>query len=129
MGQRKLWLGTEVIKHKYYHSEDPKYGQPFQILAVQLESIKQGKFSDWIENGEIQFGDGISVSFSDYLNKIRLMGEDWKKMKERISDEICKDLNRILDMCENLNNETRVKDVVAYKIHYVGDPKEVCQIL
>lgn len=128
MGQRKLWLGTEVIKHKYYHSEDPKYGQPFQILAVQLESIEK-EFSDWIENGEIQFGDGISVSFSDYLNKIRQVGEDWKKMKDKISDDICKDLNRILDMCENLNNETRVKDVVAYKIHYVGDPKEVCQIL
>ena len=128
MGQRKLWLGTEVIKHKYYHSEDPKYGQPFQILAVQLESIEK-EFSSWIENGEIQLGDGISVSFSDYLNKIRQVGEDWKKMKDKISDDICKDLNRILDMCENLNNETRVKDVVAYKIHYVGETKDKVQIL
>lgn len=127
MGQ-KLWLGTEVMKHKYYHSEDPKNGQPFQIVAIQLESIEK-EFSDWIENGEIQFGDGISVSFSDYLNKIRQVGEDWKKMKDKISDDICKDLNRILDMCENLNNETRVKDVVAYKIHYVGEPKNKVQIL
>ena len=128
MGQRKLWLGTEVMKHKYYHSEDPKYGQPFQIMAIQFESIEK-EFSSWIENGKIQFGDGIFVSFSDYLNKIRQVGEDWKKMKDKISDDICKDLNRILDMCENLNNKTRVKDVVAYKIHYVGEPKDKVQIL
>jgi hypothetical protein len=126
MGQRKLWLGTEVMKHKYYHSEDPKYGQPFQILAIQLESIEK-EFSSWIENGEIQFGDGISVSFSDYLNKIRQVGEDWKKMKDKISDDICKDLNKLFEMCEM--TVTRVKDVVALKVHYLGEPKGKYQIL
>jgi len=131
MGQRK-WLGTKVMKNKYHHSEDPKYGQAFQIIAVQFESIEKEKFSDWIEDGEIQFGSGISISFSEYLNRLQKMGEtdsEWKKMKNKISDDLCRNLNGILGMCTNLNKVTRIKDVVAYKVHYLGDQKGVYQIL
>ena len=131
MGQRK-WLGTKVMKNKYHHSEDPKYGQAFQIIAVQFECIEREKFSDWIENGEIQFEDEVSISFSEYLNRMQKMGEtdlEWKKMKRKISDDICQNINEIFDMCKNLGNITRIKDVVAYKIHYFGDPKDVFQIL
>jgi len=129
MGQRKLWLGTEVMKHKYYHSEDPKYGQPFQIVALQLESI-EGKFTGWIEEGEILFGGDVSIDFSDYLNEIRKVGEndrEVKRMKDKISDDICEDLNRLLEMSSM--TVTRVKDVVALKVHYLGEPKGKYQIL
>ena len=130
MRQKKFWLGTEVMNHKYYHSEDPKYGQPFQIMAVQLESIEKGKFTGWIEEGEILLGGGVSISFSDYLNKIRKVGEndkEVKKMKDKISDDICKDLNKVFEMCSM--TVTRVKDVVALKVHYLGEPKGKYQIL
>ena len=130
MGQRKFWLGTEVMDHKYYRSEDPKYGQPFQIVAIQLESIEREKFTRWIEKGEILFGRGVSVSFSDYLNEIRKVGEndrEVKKMKDKISDDICKDLNKLFEMCSM--TVTRVKDVVALKVHYLGEPKGNYQIL
>jgi hypothetical protein len=131
MGQRKrkLWLGTEVIDHKYYRSEDPKYGQPFQIVAIQLESIEKEKFTGWIEDGEIPFGGGV-IDFSDYLKKIRKVGEndrEVKKMKDKISDDICKDLNKLFEMCSI--TVTRVKDVVALKVHYLGEPKGKYQIL
>jgi hypothetical protein len=131
MGQRK-WLGMKVMKDKYHHSEDPRYGRSFQIKAIQFESIEKEKFSSWIEDGEIQFGGGITISFSDYLKRMRKMGKtnlEWKIMKNKMSDAICRDLNRLVDMCTNLNEITRVKDVVAYKVHYFGDPKEVYQIL
>lgn len=130
--EQKEWLGTRVMKHKYYHSEDPKYGWAFQIVAVQFESIENEKFSDWIEEGDIQFGDGISINFYDYLKKLRKMGKtyvEWKKMKDLISDDLCRDINRMLDICTNLGKITRVKDVVAYKVHYLGDSKNEYQIL
>ena len=130
MGQRKIWLGTEVVDHKYYRSEDPKYGQPFQVVAIQLESIEKGKFTGWIEDGEILFGGGVSVSFSDYLKKIRKVGEndrEVKRMKDKISDDICRDLNKLLEMSSM--TVTRVKDVVALKVHYLGEPKGENQIL
>ena len=128
MGQKNLWLGMEVMKHKYYHFEDPKYGQPFQIVAIQLESI-DGKFTGWIEDGEIPFGEGV-IDFSDYLKKIRKVGEndrEVKKMKDKISDDISKDLNKLFEMCEM--TVTRVKDVVALKVHYLGEPNGKYQIL
>ena len=131
MRQKRIWLGTETMNHKYHHSEDPKFGQAFQIMAIQFESI-DGDYTDWIENGEIQFESKISISSSDYLFRMRKMGEtnlEWMKMKNKISDELCGDINRLIDMCTNLNDVTRVKDVVAYKIHYLGDKKGVYQIL
>lgn len=128
MGQRKrIWLGTEVMDHKYNHSEDPKYGQAFQIIAIQLESI-DNDFTDWIEKGKIQLCGGMEIDFSEYLKGLRKMGEndrEWKKMKEMISDEICKDLNTLFGMASK--KITPVKDIVAYKIRYIGDRK--CQIL
>jgi hypothetical protein len=130
MGQRKFWLGTEVMGHKYYRSEDPKYGQPFQIVAVQLESIEEGKFTGWIENGKIPTGGGVFIDFSDYLKKIRKVGEnnrEVKRMKDKISDDICKDLNKLIEMCSM--TVTRVKDVVALKVHYLGEPKGENRIL
>ena len=130
MGQSK-WLGEKVMKQKYHHSENPRYGWSFQIKAIQFESIER-KFSSWIEDGEIQFGEGITLSFSDYLKKMRKMGKtnlEWKKMKDKISDDICRDFNLLADICTNINGVTRVKDVVAYKVHYFGDPKDVYQIL
>lgn len=129
MGQRKFWLGTEVMDHKYYRSEDLKYGQPFQIVAIQLESI-EGKFTGWIKNGEFLFGGGVCVDFSDYLNELRKVGEndrEIKKMKNEISDIICKDLNNLLEISSM--TATRVKDVVALKVHYLGEPKGKYQIL
>ena len=124
MGRKKFWLGTEVMNHKYYRSEDPKYGQPFQIVAIQLESIEREKFTGWIENGEIMFGENEGIDFSEYLNRIRKVGEndrEVKRMKDKISDDICKDLNKLFEMCEM--TVTRVKDVVALKVHYLGEPK------
>lgn len=126
MGQRK-WLGEKVMKQKYHHSEDPKYGQAFQIIAIQLESI-DNDFTDWIEKGKIQLCGGIQVDFSEYLKGLRKMGEndrEWKKMKEMISDEVCGDLNTLFGMA--LKKITPVKDIVAFKIRYIGDRK--CQIL
>lgn len=131
MGQRKFWLGTEVMDHKYYHSEDPKYGQPFQIVAIQLESIEKGKFTGWIENGKIPAGGGVFIDFSDYLKQIRKVGEndrEVKRMKDKISDAICKDLNKLMEMC-SIATVTRVKDVVALKVHYLGEPMGKYQIL
>jgi hypothetical protein len=115
------------MDHKYNHSEDPKYGQAFQIIAIQLESI-DNDFTDWIEKGEIQLCGGIQVDFSEYLKGLRRMGEndrEWKKMKEMISDEVCGDLNTLFGMA--LKKITPVKDIVAFKIRYIGDRK--CQIL
>ena len=130
MGQRK-WLGTKVMKTKYHHSEDPKYGRKFQIVAVQFESIEK-KFSDWIEEGKVQVGRGISIDFSEYLGRIREMGRndlEWKKMKTKISDDVCKDFNTMMGMCTNLDDVIRVKDIVAYKIRYLWDPIGETQIL
>ena len=128
MGQRKrIWLGTEVMDHKYGHTEDPMYGQAFQIVAIQLESI-DNDYTDWIEKGKIQLGGGTEIDFSEYLKGLRKMGEndrEWKKMKEMISNDICGDLNTLFGMA--LKKITPVKDVVAYKIRYIGDRK--CQIL
>lgn len=129
MGQ-KIWLGTKVVDHKYHHSEDPKYGQMFQITAIQFESIEKGKFSDWID-GKIQFEeDNTLINFSEYFTKVRKVGEnirDWKKTKDKISENVCKDLNTIIGM--SVKRITPIKDIVAYKVHYVGDPKGTCQIL
>jgi hypothetical protein len=128
MGQRrKIWLGNAVMDHKYNHSEDPKYGQAFQIIAIQLESI-DNDFTDWIEKGKIQLCGGMEIDFSEYLKGLRKMGEndrEWKKMKEMISDEVCGDLNTLFGMA--LKKITPVKDIVAFKIRYIGDRK--CQIL
>jgi len=128
MGQRrKIWLGNAVMDHKYNHSEDPKYGQAFLIIAIQLESI-DNDFTDWIEKGKIQLCGGMEIDFSEYLKGLRKMGEndrEWKKMKEMISDEVCGDLNTLFGMA--LKKITPVKDIVAFKIRYIGDRK--CQIL
>ena len=128
MGQRKrIWLGKAVMDHKYSHSEDPKYGQAFQIVAIQLESI-DNDFTDWIEKGKIRLCGGIQIDFSEYLKGLRKMGEndrEWKKMKEMISDEVCEDLNTLFG--RTLKKITPVKDIVAFKIRYIGDRK--CQIL
>jgi hypothetical protein len=124
MGRRKFWLGTEVMSHKYYRSEDPKYGQPFQIQAIQLESIER-EFTGWIEEGKISFGGGECIDFSDYLNKLRKVGEndrEVKKMKDRISDDVCEDLNKLFEMYSM--DVTRVKDVVALKVHYLGERED-----
>jgi hypothetical protein len=95
-----------------------------------LESIEKGKFTGWIEKGEILFGGGVSVNFSDYLKQIRKVGEndrEVKRMKDKISDDICKDLNKLMEMCSM--TVTRVKDVVALKVHYLGEPKGENRIL
>lgn len=130
MGQRKkFWLGTEVIDHKYGHSEDPKYGQAFQIVAIQLESI-DNYFTGWIGKGKIQLCSGMQVDFSEYLKGLRKMGEsdlEWKRMKKMISNDICGDLNKLFGMA--LKKITPVKDIVAFKIRYLGDPRSKCQIL
>jgi hypothetical protein len=127
--KRKFWLGTEVMDHKYGHTEDPMYGQAFQIMAIQLESI-DNEFTDWIENGKVRLCGGIEIDFSEYLKGLRKMGEndrEWKKMKEMISNDICGDLNTLFGMA--LKNITPVKDIVAFKIRYLGDPRSKCQIL
>jgi hypothetical protein len=127
MGQRKrIWLGTEVMNHKYGHTEDPMYGQAFQIVAIQSESI-DNDYTDWIEKGKINLC-GIQIDFSEYLKGLRKMGEndrEWKKMKEMISNDICGDLNTLFGMASK--KITPVKDIVAFKIRYIGDRK--CQIL
>ena len=128
MGQRrKSWLGKAVLDHKYGHTEDPKYGQAFQIMAIQLESI-DNDYTDWIEKGKINLCSDITIDFSEYLKDLRKMGEndrEWKKMKEMISNDICGDLNTLFGMSSK--KITPVKDIVAYKIRYIGDRK--CQIL
>lgn len=126
---RKIWLGKAVLDQKYGHTEDPKYGQDFQIVAIQLESINND-YTDWIEKGKINLCGGMTVDFSEYLNKIRMVGEndrEVKKMKNKISDDICKDLNKLIEMCSM--TVTRVKDVVALKVHYLGEPRGKYQIL
>ena len=127
MGQRKrIWLGTKVMEHKYGHTEDPMYGQAFQIVAIQLESI-DNDYTDWIEKGKINLC-GVMIDFSEYLKDLRKMGEndrEWKKMKEMISNDICEDLNKLFGMVSK--KITPVKDIVAFKIRYIGDRK--CQIL
>lgn len=123
---RKIWLGKAVLDQKYGHTESPKYGQAFQIMAIQLESINND-YTDWIEKGKIRLC-GMTVDFSEYLKGLRKMGEndrEWKKMKEMISDEVCGDLNTLFGMA--LKKITPVKDIVAFKIRYIGDRK--CQIL
>jgi len=124
---RRIWLGKAVLDHKYGHTEDPMYGQAFQIVAIQLESINND-YTDWIEKGKIRLCGGIEIDFSEYLKGLRKMGEndrEWKKMKEMISNDICGDLNTLFGMA--LKKITPVKDIVAYKIRYIGDRK--CQIL
>lgn len=124
---RRIWLGKVVLDQKYGHTEVPKYGQAFQIMAIQLESINND-YTDWIEKGKIRLCDGMMVDFSEYLKGLRKMGEndrEWKKMKEMISNDICEDLNTLFGMASK--KITPVKDIVAYKIRYIGDRK--CQIL
>jgi len=123
---RRIWLGKAVLDQKYGHTESPKYGQAFQIVAIQLESINND-YTDWIEKGKIQCG-CMTVDFSEYLKGLRKMGEndrEWKKMKEMISNDICGDLNTLIGMASK--KITPVKDIVAYKIRYIGGRK--CQIL
>jgi hypothetical protein len=124
---RRIWLGKAVLDQKYGHTESPKYGQAFQIVAIQLESI-DNDYTDWIEKGKINLYGGMTVDFSEYLKGLRKMGEndrEWKKMKEMISNDICGDLNTLFGMSSK--KITPVKDIVAYKIRYIGDRK--CQIL
>ena len=124
---RRIWLGKAVLDQKYGHTEDPKYGQAFQIMAIQLKSINND-YTDWIEKGKIRLCGGMTVDFSEYLKGLRKMGEndrEWKKMKEMISNDICGDLNTLFGMASK--KITPVKDIVAYKIRYIGDRK--CQIL
>jgi len=124
---RKIWLGNAVLDQKYDHTEDPKYGQAFQIVAIQLESI-DNDFTDWIEKGKVRLCGGMCIDFSEYLKGLRKMGEndrEWKKMKEMISDEVCRDLNTMFGMA--IKKITPVKDIAAFKIRYIGDHK--CQIL
>ena len=123
---RRIWLGKAVLDQKYGHTESPKYGQAFQIVAIQLESINND-YTDWIEKGKIRLC-SMTVDFSEYLKGLRKMGEndrEWKKMKEMISNDICGDLNTLFGMASK--KITPVKDIVAYKIRYIGDRK--CQIL
>ena len=124
---RRIWLEKEVLDQKYGHAENPKYGQAFQIMAIQLESISND-YTDWIERGKINLCSGMTIDFSEYLKGLRKMGEndrEWKKMKEMISNDICGDLNTLFGMASK--KITPVKDIVAYKIRYIGDRK--CQIL
>lgn len=117
------------MDHKYPHTEDPKYGQAFQIIAIQLESI-DNDYTDWIEKGKIRLEGEMCIDFSEYLKGLRKMGKndyEWKKMKNMISDEVCGDLNTLFGM--TLKKITPVKDIVAYKIRYLGDPRSKCQIL
>lgn len=124
---RRIWLGKAVLDQKYGHTKNPKYGQVFKIVAIQLKSI-DNDYTDWIEKGKIQLCSDITIDFSEYLKGLRKMGEndqEWKKMKEIISNDICGDLNMLFGMTSK--KITPVKDIVAFKIRYIGDRK--CQIL
>lgn len=110
-------MGRKKENKRFYPTEeDPRYGQAFQIVEVQFQDIDRD-FTGWIGNTpEVKFTEKELIS----------VGKDWsewRKVKNRISDALCGTFNGL-----KLTN-TPLKDVVAIKAHYLGDPRGVYQIL
>ncbi len=107
--KRELW---PTVEKKYtWTEENPRYGQAFQLVAIQLENIDR-ELKDWLD-----------VEYTD--NRLIKVGKDWfeyKKMKNKLSDEWVENLNHMI-------TGTPFKDVVALKVHYFGDKPNIYHIL
>ena len=106
MGQKKQkrFLPTE---------EDPRYGKAFQIIDLQFEDIDRN-FTGWTG---IRYAD-------DRLLEVGKDWSQWKKNKSKISDDFILRINSIME-----KDATLYKDVVALKVHYLGDPRGKFQII
>ena len=103
--------GTKQNKRFWPTEEDPRYGQSFQLVEIQLENIDH-QFTGWIK---AEYEDNRLIPIGNTWH-------EWKKKKQTISDEFCKGINRMI-------SSTPYKDVVALKVHYFGDPRGVYQIV
>ena len=84
--------------------ENPRYGEAFQIVAVQMVTIER-EFTEWIP---IQWKRG----------RIEPVGKDWfewRKNKTAISEELTKFFN------SSGRTGDPYREMVAMKIHYFGD--------
>ena len=99
---------------KYYPTEEePRYGECFQIKAIQTVKNIDGYYSKWIL---------CNFDKNELIPVGKNWGE-WRKRKQKISDDMCKIFNW------DKSIKVPIKDVVALKVHYLGDPAQSHQIL
>lgn len=100
-------------KRFYPTEEDPRYGKVFQVIDIQFEDIDRN-YTGWTG---IRYAD-------DRLLEIGKDWSQWKKNKSKISDDFTLGINSMMK-----KDATPYKDVVALKVHYLGDPRGKFQIL
>ena len=111
MGRKK-----EENRRFYPTEEDPRYGQVFQIVEIQFQDIDR-RFTGWIgRTGNIKFTKRELIAVGkDWI--------EWKKNKRKISD-------KFIELFDKLGiTKAPLKEVVALKVHYLGDQKGRYQIL
>jgi len=106
-------MGRKVNKRFYPTEEDPRYGCAFQVEDLQFITI-DGDYTDWV---------GLCY-LDERLISVGKNWSEWKKNKKRISDEFTTDANKMINP-----KVTPYRDVVAIKVHYLGDPEGSFQIL
>jgi len=109
--RKEVW---PTVEKKYTWTEDnPRYGQAFQLVAIQLENIDR-EYKEWLFVEDLTDNELIKV------------GKDWseyRKIKNNLSDRWVKFLN------PRLINGTPFKDVVALLVHYFGDDPDTYHVL
>ena len=115
---KQLKFFGQVDRRFTMTDEDPCYGSAFYLKAVQLVNI-DGEYTDWIPLSKLYL--------SDYTEgKLLSIGKDkkeWIETKRKISDAYCSCIN-----CLSKEYITPFKQVVALKIRYLGEPKDVSHV-
>ena len=112
--------------------ENPRYGSKFIVVGIQLQDI-DGYYTEMMD---FKIMNKEDKEIPRLFSAGKSWGE-WKRIKEKLSDEICTSLNK---MRMNSWHEERkralapflagpapvnFKDVVALKVRYFGDRKTV----